>query len=419
MKVKIPKVNQKYLVLFLLPILTVPTVNVIGELMFSDVAVLILTPILLMNRTISVHQPYLKPILILLLTWLISAIFSDLTNETSIRNMMRGSAAIIFFAFHLFVFFVLIDGRKERYATAIIGTAVAVILKWGTASEGLYTQDLTENPWKMGGGFSVTILTIVALGYFVKSEKVKGKMLIFLAPIHLFLNARSLFLTTALAGFVSGFQLRVSSEKKRRLLLMGVLSIVLVAFPAATSVYGNLNEAGVFGEEAKKKYLEQTAGGEVNIIIAGRSESLVSFKAISDAPFLGHGSWAESAYYYSIYLAQNEALGKQVRWNALDNRERLLIPTHSLLFGAWVYHGFLGGLFWIFILYITIKAIGHSIGTSGSKNIPTLTLLVLFALLWDIFFSPFGQARRCIEAVYIVVACIVVTESKPKKIKNG
>ncbi|MFC3200247.1 hypothetical protein ACFOEW_00230 [Alteromonas oceani] len=414
MNVSIPKLNQYYIVLFMLPILTTPTVNLVGELMFSDIAVVILTPILLMNKNLNFSQPYLKPILILLFIWLISAVVSDIVNETSINNMMKGSAAIIFFAFHLLVFFVLINGRRERYTAAIIGSAVAVILKWVTASEGLYTQDLTETPWKMGGGFSITILTVVILSIFVKSEKVKGKALLFLAPVHLFLNARSLFLTTVLAGLVSGFQLKVSSEKTRKTLLMGTIGLVVLVFPVATSIYGNLNQAGVFGEEARVKYLKQTAGGEVNIIIAGRSESLVSFKAISDSPFLGHGSWAESAYYYTILLSQNEALGKQVHWSALDNREKLLIPSHSLLFGAWVYHGVFGAFFWFFILFITLKAIGNSIGTPGSKAIPTLSLLVLFALLWDIFFSPFGQVRRCFEAIYIVVACIVVSESKQK-----
>lgn len=410
MQIEIPKLDHQTFLLLLLPILTIPTVNVVGELMFSDIAVLILAPLMLMNRNLNFNQPYLKPIMILLGVWLIGVILSDLVNGTSSGNMMRGMAAIIFFALHLFVFFVLIDGQRERLVPPVIGSAVAVLVLWTTGSDDFWSESLTDTPWKMGGGFAVTILFIVVLGLFVKSERIKGKTLLFLAPIHLFLNARSLFLTTVLAGFASAFQIKVTSEKTRKMILIGVLASVVVGFPVATSIYGSLNEAGVFGEEAKEKYLKQTAGGEVNIIIAGRSESLVSFRAISDAPLLGHGSWAESQYYYYMYLAHLEAVGKDVNWGVVDAKESFLIPSHSMLFSAWVYHGISGAVFWLFILFITLKALGKIIGVATSRQPSTLELLVLFALLWDIFFSPFGQARRCIEAIYIVAACLIVAE---------
>ena len=416
---KFRRFEQRKVILFLLPCLTVPTVNVIGELMFSDIAVAILAPLYLFNRKMSLEQPYLKKIMLLLGLWLIAAIISDVVNGTSMANAMRGTAAIIFFGLHLFVFFVLIDGQKERYIPAIIGTAFAVLLQWATDSSEFWSESLADTPWKMGGGFAVTILFLVALGKLVKTNRMKGRVLLLLAPIHLYLNARSLFLTTALAGFVSVFQLRVASKKTRIMLTVGVLVSFFVVFPLATSIYGSLNEAGVFGEEARDKYLMQTAGGKVNILIAGRSESILSFNAISDAPFFGHGSWAESRQYYYMYLAHLEAVGKDVNWDVVNAKERFLIPSHSMLFGSWVYHGIVGGIFWLFILYITLKALGLSIGTADTRQLTPLELMVLFALLWDIFFSPFGQARRCIEAVYIAVACIILAESERKKMNKN
>jgi hypothetical protein len=415
MQIEIPHFNQRNALLFLLPILTVPTVNVVGELMFSDIAVAILAPLMLLNRNLNFKQPYLNPIMWLLTIWLIGVIISDAVNGSSMGNFLRGIAAVIFFGLHLFVFFVLIDGKRERYISAIIGSAVTVLIQWATANEGLYSLDLTDTPWKMGVGFAVTILFVVFLGMLRVNERVKGKLLFILSPIHLFLNARSLFLVTILAGVFSAFQLKVPNKKTRQILIIGVLTSVVVLFPVATSIYGSLNEAGAFGEEAKEKHLQQTAGGKVNIIIAGRSESLVSFNAISDKPIFGHGSWAESPYYYYMYLTHMESVGKDVNWGATDAKERFLIPSHSMLFGAWVYHGIFGAIFWLFVLYLTLKTISQTIGTPGSTPLMTIELLVLLVLLWDIFFSPFGQARRCIEAIYIVVVCVILAEASNKK----
>ncbi|WP_372739248.1 hypothetical protein [Neptunomonas sp.] len=415
MQIEVKKINQRTTLLFLLPVLTVPTVSVIGELMFSDIAVAILAPLMLLNRNLKFDQPYLNKIMLFLGFWLIGVIISDTMNGTSIDNFLRGIAAVILFGLHLFVFFVLIDGQRDRYIPAIFGSAVAVLLQWATDSSELWSQSLTDTPWKMGGGFAVTVFFLISIGFLVKSERVKGKALLLLSPIDLYLNARSLFLITALAGIVSAFQLKVKSEKNRKILLMGALASVVVAFPIATSIYGNLNEAGVFGKEAQEKYLKQTAGGEINIIIAGRSESLVSFNAIYDSPLYGHGSWAESMQYYYMYLAHLEAIGKEVNWGAVAAQERFLIPSHSMLLGTWVYHGIFGAFFWLYIIYLTLKAIGLSIGTVESKQLTSLELLVLFTLFWDIFFSPFGQARRCVEAVYIVVACVILADATRKK----
>lgn len=400
--------DQASIILFLLPILTIFTVNIVGELMFSDILVLVLTPILFFNKSFNKKQPFLKNILLLLLLWLTGAIISDIVNDSSFRNASRGIAGIVFFGLHIFVFFVLVNGKKDRYMSAIIGVATSFILNWATNNTGLWADKMTGTPWKMGVGLGFTILFISFLGYFFTSERLKGKILLLVSPIHLLLNARSLFLTTVLAASVSAFQLKIYSKKNRVIFISFVMILVIIVMPLAMTIYGNLNESGTFGKEAQQKYLEQTAGGKINILLAGRSELLVSTKAISDSPIFGHGSWAESKYYYYIYLKSLQAIGKDVNWDATRQKGTYLIPSHSILFGTWVYHGIIGVSFWVYILFLTFKAI--SVALTGVKPVSTRELLVVFALLWDIFFSPFGQARRCIEAVYIVVVCLLLSD---------
>lgn len=405
---KIKKIDRSSLILFIIPLLTIFTINIVGQLMFSDILVLLLAPILLFNKKFNKNQPYLKTIMLLLLLWILGAVISDVFNGTSLRNALRGISMIIFFGLHIFVIFILVNGYKERYYILIIGLAISFPLRWITGNSIFSSESIFSVPWKMGVGLGFTILFMSFLGYFFTSERLRGKILLLVSPIHLFLNARSLFLTTVLAASVSAFQLKIYSKKNRVIFISFVMILVIIVMPLAMTIYGNLNESGTFGKEAQQKYLEQTAGGKINILLAGRSELLVSTKAISDSPIFGHGSWAESKYYYYIYLKSLQAIGKDVNWDATRQKDTYLIPSHSILFGTWVYHGIIGVSFWVYILFLTFKAI--SVALTGVKPVSTRELLVVFALLWDIFFSPFGQARRCIEAVYIVVVCLLLSD---------
>lgn len=405
--------DQVSIILFLLPILTLFTVNIVGELMFSDILVLVLTPILLFNKNFNKNQPYLKPIMLFLLLWLFSAIVSDIVNETSFTNFLRGIAGILFFGMHIFVIFVLVNGRRDRLRILILGVSISFILLLFFGGEVYSFDDGKNTPWKMGVGFGVTILFVMLLSKWIKNQRRLAKILLFSSPIHLFLNARSLFLTVALSGIISAFQLKIYSKGKRFFVMFIVLFFTFIIAPISMNYYANLTQEGFFGKQAQEKYMMQTGGGKINILLAGRSESLISLKAISDSIIFGHGSWAASKKYFMLYLSTLEKMGKNINWNAALDKDRYLIPAHSMLLTAWLWHGILASLFWFYILYLSLKVL--SIGIAGRRPLQVRDMLIVIALVWDIFFSPFGQARRCIEVVFILVVCMILTEEKNKQ----
>lgn len=409
----IKRYDQVSIILFLLPILTLFTVNIVGKLMFSDILVLVLTPILFFNKGFNKKQPYLKPIMLFLLLWLFSAIVSDIVNETSFANFSRGIASILFFGMHIFVIFVLVNGRRDRLRTLILGVSISFILLLFFGGEVYSFDDGKNTPWKMGVGFAVTILFVILLSKWIKNEQTKAKILLLSSPIHLFLNARSLFLTVALSAAISAFHIKVYSKRKKFLILLSILFFMLIAVPISMNYYGRLTQEGFFGEQAQLKYMQETGGGKINILLAGRSEMLISLVAIHDSFFFGKGSWAASEKYFTMYLGILEGMGKNVNWNSQLSRDRYLIPTHSMLLSAWLWHGVLASLFWFYILYLSLKVL--SIGIVGRRSLQVRDLLIVIALIWDIFFSPFGQARRCIEVVFILVVCMILTEEKNKQ----
>jgi hypothetical protein len=78
-----------------------------------------------------------------------------------------------------------------------------------------------------------------------------------------------------------------------------------------------------------------------------------------------------------------------------------LIPGHSHIIGAWIWSGILGLVFWIFMVWVVLKAI-FRVTTLKPRLAPVYTWF-LISMFWDIWFSPFASTRRLTEAFLIVV----------------
>jgi len=161
-------------------------------------------------------------------------------------------------------------------------------------------------------------------------------------------------------------------------------------------MYNYAARSGLLGDDAQEKYRTQ-AYGEYGVLLGGRSEVLVSSRAILDSPFLGHGSWAKD-YQYSSLL---DELRQQAGYSTGIEDDKGLIPTHSHLLGAWVEAGLLGAIFWVWILSLPVRVLMKPHGILD--YLTPLMAFVAFLLIWDILFSPYGAERRFVTPYYIVV----------------
>ncbi len=149
-------------------------------------------------------------------------------------------------------------------------------------------------------------------------------------------------------------------------------------------------------------------------MLGGRSEILVSIKAIMDSPIIGYGSWAKSLKYALEKIYMLRQLGIRATF---DPSKAILLPTHSHLFGAWVEAGIIGGVFWIWVISVWARA---AIGLAQLKDrIAPLLAFVVFLVVWDILFSPFGAERRFIMPYYIIVIMWIVNEARGRKPRVG
>jgi hypothetical protein len=403
------------LALFLLPIGTIVSFKLGGELLLSDPIALIIFFIYLHKGRITFREPFLKSSLLLIIAWFLSALISDLINDSTIKNILRGWLKIGFFTVYLVVIFTAVGYSRKRLAVSFFGLALAMIIKADVSA----LDDIGgafRTMWKYGTGFGASIFLSMIITYLAKNRRIASLSLIVLSPIHLLLGARSLFLQTFLAATLTYFSKSVQSGRQKTFGGILVFSIMLGGLLGGQVVYDSAVTSGIFGDIALQKHLRQTTGGE-NVILGARSESIIATIAVKDKPIFGHGSWAENRNYRMLYFKLKEMKGEQINWDSSFASQSTLIPSHSMLLGAMVEHGLLGGLFWIYALTLAVRAM--LAGILGPRPASYVEMAAVLSLIWDIFFSPFSSTRRCIEAIFIVTCAVLIsTNSTSTKREN-
>ncbi len=218
------------------------------------------------------------------------------------------------------------------------------------------------------------------------------------------LSARNLFGLSALAALLQA----LATTRRRALspLNLAALGIVgLVAAQGLVSAYGYAASSGLMGLDAKDKY-ELQSSGSLGILLGGRAESLVSTQAIIDSPIIGHGSWARDIHYVELWVTRLEQAGYEIQGDPFESN---LIPTHSHLFGAWVEAGVLGGIFWLWALWTTVRGLYAAIVRPTPFS--GFIVFICLSLIWDILFSPFGLDRRVTTAAWLVLVMVTIESS--------
>jgi|TARA_Y100000294_G_scaffold160451_1_gene164089 hypothetical protein len=379
----------------LIPAASFLELNLIGRIFATELLLIGILPIMLLLRGRLLMRRLPLIILGMGLIWLFSQIVTDFAVESTFKDYARGWAKISFTLLNFMAIYLLIAGSRRRLVLFAAGLGIGIIL--------LFIFDPPpfglSQPWKFGLGFALVYLVGTAL-----QQRTIAQMP-FLAPA-LFLLIGAFFLSqgfrsgsgmafmTAAYLFYSGAGPKYRFPSPAKILLLAAFAIMAVF--AVLESYEAMVEAGLFGEQAQI-ILRQQSISQLGVLLGGRSEILIAGQAIMESPFLGHGSWAKSEYYsYLMALLKYGAKGGEIPFLAND-----LIPTHSVIFGAWVEAGLLGAVFWAMILVIVIRVMIR-LFVSDDPLLPLIAFIGMM-MIWDILFSPFGADRRFVLAYFITV----------------
>ena len=389
------------MLVFSIPIMRFVEFKMVGRLFLTEIILICLLPILLFSNRTLLTSPLPKMMMLLLSVWLAEQIATDLIRQTPFVDFIRGWAKIAITIINFSALYILTFGKRRRIVLFTIGLALGGILCY-YFNPHIYAADY---PWKFGVGESLTWLVIISVcGVKARWFFLRISIISFAIAVNLYLGFRSYagicFLTATYVFFQWLWVLK--DAKKINLSLRNLVVIGLVFFAVSfifLKTYGHMARQGMLGQNARQKY-EQQAGGELGLLIGGRSEILVSFRAIMDSPIIGHGSWAKDYRYVNELIYLKRILG----YYPGQSNELGLIPTHSHLFGAWVEAGILGAVFWIWVLSLPIRGMVMLIGVK--ESLTPLFVFFGFLLIWHVLFSPFGAELR-----FIIPYCIVVMMS--------
>lgn len=384
---------------FLVPLAMSYQVEIIGRLYAAEFLLLLCLPLLLIDRGGMLMESLPKTVLCLAAAWFASQILTDIVDGTPYADWSRGWSKIFFFTVNFAAIYMLIYGNRRRLILFTLGLAIGLAV----TNQRYANFEMVALPWKFIYGLSATlaIIAITLTGFVRKMPLLPIAIMGAVGVLHMYMGWRSMagvcFLTALylMAQAIFGKKgANVTPPTNTRLILIGVLGIVAVWLVLA--LYEMAAMDGLLGEDAREKLIHQTRSG-AGILLGGRHEILVSLQAILDSPFLGHGSWAQDRKYVDMLIALTRDAEEMIEAAWFGD----LIPTHSHLTGSWVEAGLLGGVFWLFILFLVARVLANLFQARDPMS--PLVAFIALLMMWDILFSPFAADRRIVVPYQIVL----------------
>lgn len=394
-------------VAFVIGLLDPYTIHLIGTIQISEVLMFALLPLLLLMKSGRVLQRGMKTVYLLMGFWLLGQILTDIYRHTILFNWIRGDARVVFFALNLATLTLLLAKNVRRQALFVAGFSIGSLL----AVRIQPAEAASDYPWKFGYAQG-TMMAVLLLSCYFHSQKrywIAGGLIASLVVVNLLLNFRSpiLFLMITLALVIpivperlGRMQLLPKAGTRKRVL---VLVCIALAFGALSgSLVTLVTRTGLISAGAKEKNRAQEHSS-MGLLIGGRPEILVSSRAVMASPILGYGSWAQNLKYTEMYYDMAIKYDIPIdNLQSIEDADEATIPAHSHIMSTWIQAGILGAVFWLYVLWIVLKGLMR-VALALPPLAPLITWM-LVSIVWDVFFSPFGNTRRSIDSLVILFA---------------
>jgi hypothetical protein len=389
------------------------SLNIVGALPYSEVLLLLLLPVLLVVPGMRAFDRQYLVFYILAGGWFLGTQIADIYNGMPAYNRMKGTARVVFFILDFMALAILINNKGRRILVFAMGLATLMFL-----SSFEYAEDFTLQ-WKFGLSHACTMTALLIACYYYRRQRYSICLCIaFVMAVINFRNGfRSQLVILAIStvlilpifdnapgrpGSAHGMQSTV-----RALILLAVSGVVAYG---SNAVIKYAAKKGAFDDATNAKFQAQSEG-DYGVLVGGRPETLVAIQAIRDSPIIGHGSFP----FGEKYLQLKQDIQYEHGYSDSDEAEETefpIIPTHSHLTLAWVEGGILGGICWIYIFVLVLRAVLRL--SALRPHMAPLYSYLLVNFLWDILYSPFGSVNR-MRAVFFILLSYLILRTRPVK----
>lgn len=401
--------NKASIKIVLYSLLSAAKVSFVGTLIMSEVYAglnaLSTKKIGQLYRT----NPDVKRVHKAMFIFLLVQMLSDVINHTTMNNMLRGWAAIAV-SLVLFTFLFRVFDDTPRIIVAFMIAEVVRMILFGQTNLEQDTSSLMEDyslfKFRIAPITNYIILTCAFYAYNKRKDKLTVALFILYGLMCVGLDYRSNGLFYLVTGLIIHFRKVLMNMTLAR--KIGLTIFVAIVFQFLYIFYVNAVLSGEFGGKHAGTQLEE-AGNPYNpfsLISQGRGEFFVAIEAIKDKPLLGHGSWAVDAGNHYRSLMFKDMDRDKARQLSLDNSG--VIPSHSVLLGAWLYAGIIGFLCMFYLFWLAMKRAFSLIMDERAMETPYYPLIVLFTiqLIWTFPFSPLPQIRNLIPLMIAFIITI-------------
>lgn len=381
--------------------------QVLFSLSLSEVAVLVIAPFMMfseiphMKRTGAFYFFGLAGLLVL------SCMSSLIYNHCAAFQVVRGLSVTCLIFLSIPIVHRLLRNDPEGVKWMFVGMTISLILCTFTFQKSVEVMEaggdseaITSNTLYWVSRInsiiclpSMTMYLKLPIAYSVGATS-------FMAFFALFTTASGR--SAALSALGAAAIVLVGRKKRRSIRKIGkyfvlYLSIAIVGIFVFKACYKHAAKSGMLGEKAYAKYFAQTKSGEgiVNLIVGGRASSFMGFLAIADSPILGKGYWAQDVDGYNDEFIRR--FGDPDDYSELQRNRAYamakgvyrdhLIECHSHITSFWLWYGFVGLCFWLYVMYVMFRYIRQD-----AYVIPQWFFWLaagMPGMLWAILFSPF------------------------------
>jgi hypothetical protein len=421
------KFSKNQLLSFLFGLGATVSIRFVGILAISDLIAIAFLPFIVFNKQMYVDRRF-RIVIVLLLLWMMSAIFSDIYNDTNTLDTLKGFFTLVPFLACLGFSYWLLNKNYELMLPFLWGYLISYIISALFGLDAFYSELV-----KQKGLSSITqlghydkIMVWVAysfvggafvISYFRKYPRLVVLGMFLFSILSLFNGSRGIFLQAFLVSAVLFYFVHLTKHiqwdeefwqrRLRSKIPIFILYTIIIIY-AAIFVYKFSVTKGYLGKVELRKYELETKSSIG--LLSSRGEFVSVFLAIKDSPILGHGSYAKDKKGYGYQAAELAGYDKSVTQSYKYSIGEESIPTHSALWQAWVYNGVAGGIFWLYILiWILSKFLWKYL--FEFPGYLAYLLSSILGLFWAILFSPFSQKPFLAMSIMFLIVLMKETDN--------
>lgn len=388
--------NLKKTGVFLYTMLSTLKVSLVGQLWLNELMVILTTPFTYKPSDLK-EYPYLKKMLAALLLLLVFQVITDLlVVHSTPQNYLRGWAGTII-AMLSFIFLFKTLNEPSTILFFIFMTMIKNIIY----TDDVVDSDMSYFKFKIAPILTNAMYLLVYYLYQRGEQKLALSSMIAFSLVCFAMDSRSTGVIFFIGAAIIYFMNSDVSISRQKIILFSVIAAIL--FQICYFFYVRAVLDGEIGGEHSREQLQRLDNpyNPLGLLMTGRAETFAAGAAIADKPYFGHGSWApdHTLKYYVILLAYHDEDMNLQNAKEIDH----LVPSHSVLMGAWVNWGIGGFLATCYLFWLLMKMGFYIIRNGQELALYPVLVLMTIGLIWTFLFSPFQHLRLYIPGIAAIL----------------